>query len=235
MDGVCDLGIVGENVLLEAALERDSNNPNYTAIKKLGFGRCRLSIAFPKDKSFSQSNCLSGLRIATSYPYLLQQYLDNHKIDANVLTISGSVEIAPRLNMADAICDLVSSGRTLEENNLTEVETLIHSQSLLIQSNNDLGEEKQATIELLLRRINGVLKAQDSKYIMFHAPKSALAAIKDILPGSESPTIMPLDGDDDKVAIHVVSPEAVFWDTLEKLKSIGASAILVLPIEKMLY
>lgn len=177
---------------------------------------------------------LENLRIATSYPCLLKKYLAQHKVQAQVVKISGSVEIAPRLGMADAICDLVSTGRTLEENNLKEVAEVIQSQAVLIRHNQTLSPEKNEVFELLLRRVNGVLKAQESKYIMFHAPKSALASIKEILPGCETPTIMPLEGIDDKVAVHLVSPEGVFWTTLEKLQAMGANSILVLPIEKML-
>lgn len=236
MDGVCDLGIVGENVLLEQALEHKENGSKkeFDTIKKLGFSRCRLSIAMPNDKTFTDANTLQNCRIATSYPNLLRDYLKRHHVKAEVMTIAGSVEVAPRLDMADAICDLVSTGATLEENNLKEVDTVIHSQAVLIKTKNTLTPEKTETLELLIRRIEGVLKAQESKYIMFHAPKSSLASIKSILPGCETPTIMFLEGVDDKVAVHVVSSEGVFWSTLEKLKQAGASSILVLPIEKML-
>lgn len=255
MSGVCDCGIVGENVLFEkqlheknttrayaiSALEDDDEtaitnpvNTTYQLITKLGFGRCRLSIAAPNEKVITSPKDLANLRIATSYPYLLEQYLQTNNIPAKILTISGSVEIAPRLGMSDVICDLVSTGRTLEEHQLKEVAVVVNSQAVLIQSPNALHSEKQAVLSLLVQRIKGVLKAQESKYIMFHAPKSALERIKTILPGFETPTIMPLTGVEDKVAVHVVSKEAVFWDTLEKLKQNGASSILVLPIEKML-
>jgi ATP phosphoribosyltransferase len=237
MDDVCDLGIVGENVLIEKTMKHKANGSkkNFEMIKKLGFSRCRLSIAVPQDTRFDGPHSLQGLRIATSYPYLLQSYLDKHNLQAEIMTIAGSLEIAPRLNMSDAICDLVSTGKTLEENNLKEVgDPVMESQAVLIQTKNPLSTEKLETLELLLRRIDGVLKAQESKYIMFHAPYSSLAAIKEILPGCETPTIVPLDGIQDKVAVHVVSSEGIFWITLEKLKQAGASSILVLPIEKML-
>ena len=150
------------------------------------------------------------------------------------MTIAGSVEIAPRLGMADAICDLVSTGRTLEENNLKEVDEVIQTQAVLIKTKKTFISEKLETYDLLFRRIDSVLKAQGSKYIMFHAPKTSLDSIKALLPGCETPTVLPLEGMSDKVAVHVVSAEGIFWVTLEKLKSAGASSILVLPIEKML-
>lgn len=239
MDNICDIGIVGENVLLEKELyqKNNGNNSYFEVVKKLGFSSCRLSIALPKENTYKNSQTLSGMRIATSYPNLLSHFLSENRIKSEILNLTGSVEIAPRLGMADAICDLVSSGRTLEENNLKEVERVIESQAVLIKTNSVLDKEKLETYNLLLRRINGVLKAQECKYIMFHAPKRALNEIIKILPGFESPTIMPLDGigeEDEKVAVHVVSSEGTFWGTLEKLKAAGASSILVLPIEKML-
>ncbi|MFI4954496.1 MAG: ATP phosphoribosyltransferase, partial [Gammaproteobacteria bacterium] len=227
-----------QNVLHEKDLQRQEEQgceqSTFAIVKPLGFSRCRLAIAFPEGKIFDGPSSLESLRVATSYPCLLKQYLAKHQVNAQAVTISGSVEIAPRLGMADAICDLVSTGRTLEENNLKEVAEVIQSQAVLIKTNLEFSPEKQQVLELLLRRINGVLKAQESKYIMFHAPKSALPAIKEILPGCETPTIMPLEGVEDKVAVHLVSPEGVFWTTLERLKQVGANSILVLSIEKML-
>ncbi len=240
VDGVCDLGIVGENVLLEQAItyQQDNAQSNFAVIKKLGFSQCRLAIALPQAQLFDGPDSLTGLRIATTYPNLLREYLVRNQVKAKIVTISGSVEIAPRLDMADAICDLVATGRTLEEHNLKEVDQVVTSQAVLIKSLKTLTEnvpsKKNDILELLLRRIGGVLKAQESKYIMFHAPKASLPMIKEFLPGSEMPTIMALDGIEDKVAVHVVSSEGVFWITLEKLKQAGASSILVLPIEKML-
>lgn len=157
-----------------------------------------------------------------------------NSINANIVTLAGSVEIAPRLNIADAICDLVSTGQTLEENQLREACEVFKSEAVLIQSTAALNEELSTVLDLLQRRIEGVLQAQESKYILFHAPKSALADIQALLPGCESPTILPLEGADNKVAVHVVSKEGVFWQTLENLKQAGASSILVLPIEKMM-
>ena len=236
MDNVCDLGIVGENVLFEQVLANKKNKTDkeFDTVKKLGFSNCRLSIALPNEKPFSNLNSLQNYRIATSYPYLLADYLQQNNVKADIMSISGSVEIAPRLNMADAICDLVSTGRTLEENNLKEVEIILKSQAVLIKTKNNFTTEKLETFELLLNRIDGVLKAQESKYIMFHAPKSSLDSIKAILPGCEAPTIIPLDNTNDKFAVHAVSKEGLFWFTLEKLKKAGASSILVLPIEKMM-
>lgn len=231
IDQVSDLGIVGENALYEKAVGQEAA---YQVLKKLGFGRCRLAIAVSEEKQFNSLQDLAGSKIATSYPKLLQKYLQANNIKAEITNISGSVEIAPSLNMASAICDLVSTGRTLEEHNLKEVATLIQSQAVLIKTSKPLSPEKQAILDLLLRRIEGVLKAQESKYIMFHAPKAALAAIKSLLPGCEAPTIMPLEGSESKVAVHAVAGEGVFWNTLEALKQAGASSILVLPIEKMM-
>lgn len=236
MDNVCDLGIVGENVLFEQILgyKESGVKKEFDNVKHLGFSRCRLAIAIPQDKPFDSPAVLQGVRIATSYPNLLRDYLQKNNINAEIMMFSGSVEIAPRLDMSDAICDLVSTGRTLEENNLKEVAQVMQSQAVLIKTKNTLSADKTETFDLLLRRISSVLKAQESKYIMFHAPKSSLQEIKNILPGCETPTIVPLEGVNDKVAVHVVSTEGIFWITLEKLKQAGASSILVLPIEKML-
>jgi ATP phosphoribosyltransferase len=232
-DGACDLGIAGKNIILEQ--EKATGNIAYEIIKSLGFGRCRLSIALPQEVSFTQIGQLNNSRIATSYPNLLKYFLANKNIEATVVPISGSVEISPKLGMADSICDLVSTGKTLEENNLKEVAVVLESQAILVKANKVLNSDKQAILDILIRRIEGVLQAQESKYILFHAPKSALSAIKKLLPGSEAPTIMPLAETEDKIAVHVVSREGVFWDTLEKLRDAGASAILVLPVEKMMF
>ncbi len=236
MTGVCDLAIVGENTLYEKQLSQQKNKApaEFTVLLPLNFGQCRLSLALPKDKPFADLSSLNGLRIATSYPHLLRRHAEKQQLNCEILVISGSVEIAPQLDMADAICDLVSTGRTLEENHLQEVLTLLESQAVLVQTKKPLSAQKQETLALLLRRIQGVLKAKESKYILFHIDKSAVADIQAILPGVEAPTILPLSGQPDKVAVHLVSAEAVFWSTLEKLKAIGASSILVLPIEKMM-
>lgn len=231
-DGLCDGGIVGENVLLEASLA----NPNkpYKITAALGTCTCRLAIAVPESTDYQGPGSLDGKRIATSYPNLLNQYLRDKKICAESLVLSGSIEVAPRMGMADAICDLVSSGQTLEDNKLYEVDTVLTSQAVLIQSRQTSSYMFQDLFAMLARRIQAVQQAQERKYIVFHAPKSALEAIAEKLPGAESPTILPLPGNVNKVAVHVVSSERVFWKTLETIQTLGASSILVLPIEKML-
>lgn len=230
-DGLCDGGIVGENMLLEAALATEKT---YQTVLALGSCRCRLSIAVPENFDYQNPGSLDGKRIATSYPLLLKQYLAERQICAESLVLSGSVEVAPRMGMADAICDLVSSGQTLEDNKLIEVDTLLESQAIFIQSNEFIEPELQALFTMLKRRIQAVQQAIERKYIVFHAPKLALDRICARLPGAESPTIIPLPATPEKVAVHVVSSEGIFWNTLETIQSLGASSILVLPIEKML-
>ncbi len=231
-DGLCDGGIVGENVLLEASLAQPSKT--YNQLLALGSCTCRLSIAAPESFDYQGPGSLDGKRIATSYPYLLKQYLDERKICAQSLILSGSVEVAPRMGMADVICDLVSSGQTLEDNKLYEVDTVLQSQAVFIQTQKKFTSEEQDLFDMLARRIQAVQQAQERKYIVFHAPKSALEGIATQLPGAEAPTILPLPDNPDKVAVHVVSSERVFWNTLETIQVLGASSILVLPIEKML-
>lgn len=231
-DGLCDGGIVGENVLLEASLA--SAAKKYKTLLALGNCRCRLSIAVPECFNYQGPGSLDGKRIATSYPLLLTQYLEQHKICAENLVLSGSVEVAPRMGMADAICDLVSSGQTLEDNKLIEVDTVLDSQAVFIQASHAIEESLQDLFDMLQRRIQAVQQAMERKYILFHAPKAALERICERLPGSESPTILPLPANPEKVAVHVVSTERIFWNTLEAIQNLGASSILVLPIEKML-
>lgn len=231
-DGLCDGGIVGENVLLEAALS--TKDKSYKTILALGSCRCRLSIAVPESFDYRGPGSLDGKRIATSYPLLLAQYLAKEQICAESLVLSGSVEVAPRMGMADAICDLVSSGQTLEDNKLIEVETVLYSQAMFIQAEHNMDASFQDLFAMLQRRIQAVQQASERKYILFHAPKMALDRICEQLPGAESPTIMSLPASPDKVAVHVVSSEGIFWNTLETIQSLGASSILVLPIEKML-
>lgn len=233
MDGVCDLGIVGQNVLEESALERGTST-SYVAERVLDFGGCRLAIAIPEERPYGGLKDLAGLRIATSYPQLTKRYLADQGVKAEVVTLSGSVEIAPRLGLADIICDLVSSGSTLEANKLRAVETIFKSTATLIRNARPLNAEKAHSLEIVLRRLDGVQKAAGTKYIMLHAPKANLADIKKLLPGSENPTVLPLAGDDSKVALHAVCSEDVFWETMDALKQAGASSILVLPIEKMM-
>ncbi|MBA4136858.1 MAG: ATP phosphoribosyltransferase [Opitutus sp.] len=236
MDGVCDLGIVGTNVLEETALERHTNGAGagYELQRTLDFGGCRLAIALPEERAYATPADLAGVRIATSYPQLTKRYLAAQGVAAEVVVLTGSVEIAPRLGLAEAICDLVATGSTLEANQLRAVETIFKSTAVLIRGARELDAVKAHALELLLRRIDGVQMAAEAKYIMLHAPKSALPQIKQLLPGAENPTILPLAGDDTKVALHAVCQEAVFWETMESLKRVGASSILVLPIEKMM-
>lgn len=231
-DGLCDGGILGENVLLETSLA--DSEKRYKTIAQLGNSICRLSIAVPESMDYQGPGSLDGKRIATSYPNLLKKYLNERKICADILVLSGSIEVAPRMGMADAICDLVSTGQTLEDNKLYEVDTVLQSQAVLIQGIKKIPCEFQDLFDMLARRVLAVQQAQERKYIVFHAPKSALEAIAEKLPGAESPTILPLPGSLNKVAVHVVSSERIFWNTLETIQTLGASSILVLPIEKML-
>lgn len=235
-EDVCDLGLVGLNVLEEKRLEwiARGHEPKFTILRPLDFGRCRLAIAIPEEMAWTGTASLQGKRIATTYPYVLGRFLRERGIEADIVTLSGAVEIAPRLGRADAICDLVSTGSTLLANRLREVETVLESQVVLIRTPVAIDPIKTEWVERLLMRIDGVQQVRESKYIMLHAPRSALPAIRQLLPGSESPTIIPLEGHPDRVAVHAVCRENVFWETLESLKAAGASALLVLPVEKML-
>ena len=178
---------------------------------------------------------LEGKKVATTYPYLLERYFKENNINARAVMLTGSVEVAPRAGVADAICDLVSTGATLEANGLVEEDVIFRSKAVLIQrADGALSEQKQALVNRLVPRIDGVIQAKESKYIMLHAPKAYLEQVKSLLPGAENPTVLPLAGSDDAVAVHVVSPEDLFWETMEKLKSLGCRSILVMPIEKMM-
>ena len=235
-EDVCDLGIVGLNVVEEKRLTRDSEGREtlFKQVFELDFGHCRLALAAPDSVEYEGPSSLENTRIATSYVGLLSKYLKSNGITAEAVYLSGAVEIAPKLGRADYICDLVSTGGTLKANGLREVETLLESEAVVIQTQKPLAPEKQALVDKILQRLDGVLQVRESKYIMLHAPKSALPEIRDLLPGSEAPTILRLDGNDDKVAVHAVCRENVFWETLENLKAAGASSLLVLPVEKML-
>jgi len=235
-EDVCDLGIVGLNVVEEKRYTRkaEGQSAEFKQVFELDFGHCRLSIAGPEDAQFKGPKSLENTRIATSYVGLLTEYLRKNNVNAETVYFSGAVEIAPKLGRADFICDLVSTGGTLKANGLNEVEVILESEAVVIQTRKPLGAEKQALVDKILQRLDGVLQVRESKYIMLHAPKSALAEIRDLLPGSEAPTILRLDGNDDKVAVHAVCRENVFWETLENLKAAGASSLLVLPVEKML-
>jgi ATP phosphoribosyltransferase len=224
-DNVADVGIVGENVVFEK--DKDLN-----VVSKLGFGRCRLSIAVPKNMNYKEAGDLNGLKIATSYTGLLQKFLDENKLTAEIHEISGSVEIAPGIGLADAICDLVSSGSTLFTNNLKEVEVILDSQAVLV-ANKNLNDENRKILDNLLLRINAVKAAKNNKYIMMNAPDHQLKNICALLPGMKSPTIVPL-AESGWSSVQSVVNENDFWDVIEKLKGFEAQGILVVPIEKMI-
>ncbi|WP_241574617.1 ATP phosphoribosyltransferase [Rosenbergiella nectarea] len=236
MDGVVDLGIIGENVLEEEVLTRraQGEDPQLSILRRLDFGGCRLSLAMPADSVYTGPECLDTKRIATSYPHLLKKYFDSKGLTFKSCLLNGSVEVAPRAGLSDAICDLVSTGATLEANGLREVDVIYRSKAVLIQRAGQLSDDKQALVDRLMTRIQGVIQARESKYIMMHAPSEKLEQIIDLLPGAERPTVLPLAGDQSRLALHMVSSETLFWETMEKLKALGASSILVLPIEKMM-
>lgn len=229
-DGVCDLGVVGLNVLEE----QKNGGPNAEIVMALGFGRCELKLAVPPTLDYAGPASLQGKRVATSYPNILRRFLTEQGVTADIITMRGAVEVAPRLKLAHAICDLVSTGATLEANGLLARESVLKSEAVLIRSPQAPEPELAGLLESIVERVSGVVASQGAKYVMLNAPRSALAEITAILPGAGSPTVTPLAGRDDAVAVHAVCQESVFWETLEKLKAAGASAILVLPIEKMM-
>ena len=223
-DGVADIGIVGENVLLE-------KNKKAAIIEELGWGKCRLSIAVPRSQAYEGIASLKNKRIATSYPFLVSSYLKQHNVEADIHEISGSVEIAPGIGLADVIADLVSSGSTLFMNGLKEVETILQSQAVLIK-NNQLNEQQLQLVDKLLFRIRAVKKAKRTKYVLLNAPNDKLKEIIALLPGMKSPTVLPL-AESGWSSVHSVLNEDEFWDRIEQLKAAGAQGILVVPIEKM--
>lgn len=224
-DAVADIGFVGENVVFEKKKQVE-------VIEKLGYGKCRLSIAIKRHDEYTDTSYLNGRRIATSYPVLVNEFLQKKNIHAEIHEISGSVEIAPGIGLADAICDLVSSGSTLFMNGLREVETILDSQAVLIKNKN-LDTEKQQVLAKLLFRIQAVKKARNNKYILLNAPNEKLQQIIALLPGMKSPTVLPL-AQPGWSSVHSVLSESEFWDIIEKLKAEGAQGILVVPIEKMI-
>jgi len=232
LDGVCDLGIVGENIAMEVMLAKNNGN-GLKRLRKLAFGGCRLSLAVPEESKAESAADLDGCRIATSYPALTRSLLADKGVTATIVELSGSVEIAPGLGTADAISDLVSTGTTLRANNLRELETLFKSTAALYGSDQRMEPQKSQLLDRLLCRFDGVSQAAESKYVMLHAPRSAVEEITRLLPGAEHPTLMDLEGTPDRVALHAVCRETLFWEHLEALKSAGATAILVLPVEKM--
>ena len=224
-DAVADIGFVGENVVKES-------NKHTDTIEKLGFGKCRLSVAVPKNDVWKSINDLNGKKIATSYPFILSAFLKEKNITASIHEISGSVEIAPKIGLADAICDLVSSGSTLFTNELKEIETILFSEAVLI-SNQYLTVEKRIILESLLFRIRSVKKARNNKYVLLNAPNDKLETICNLLPGMKSPTILPL-AEPGWSSVHSVINENDFWNVIEQLKINGAQGILIIPIEKMI-
>ena len=225
-DGVCDLGFVGANVVAE-------DEADVTVLRGLNYGVCRLSLAAPVEDNLKTAADFAGKRIATSYPGITKRYFESKNIDVKIVTLSGSVEIAPRLEIADAISDLVSTGGTLKANGLEEVINIFDSETQLVKTNKPLSPGKEDLIERILQRIEGYQKAAKSRYIMMNAPQEAVSKIKKIIPSLKSPTVMPL-ADNGMVAIHAVVPLSTFWDVMEQLKEAGATGIVMLPIESMI-
>ena len=232
-NNAADIGIVGENVLVEEQLV--SNDKLDANIKmRLGFSKCKLCLASPENNELDNIIKLSNTRIATSYPGVLKKFLDEEKIKAKLVEMKGAVELAPSIGIADSICDLVSSGATLEANGLKVFRTILESEAVLIQSKRSLSAEKGILLKKVFRRIDGVIKSSETKYVMLNAPREKVDEITELLPGSDSPTIVPLAGSDNLVALQAVCTEIILWENLEELKLLGARAILVLPIEKMM-
>lgn len=232
-NNAADIGIVGENVLVEEQLV--SNDKLDANIKmRLGFSKCKLCLASPENNELDNIIKLSNTRIATSYPGVLKKFLDEEKIKAKLVEMKGAVELAPSIGIADTICDLVSSGATLEANGLKVFRTILESEAVLIQSKRSLSAEKGILLKKVFRRIDGVIKSSETKYVMLNAPREKVDEITELLPGSDSPTIVPLAGSDNLVALQAVCTEKILWENLEELKLLGARAILVLPIEKMM-
>ncbi len=232
-ENVCQLAIVGQNAVREFEFANGQQS-RLQQLRELNYCHCRFSLAVPETFDYQGPQSLAGMRIATSYPATLQNYLDRKGIKAKPVKLAGSVEIAPQLGTADFIADIVSTGSTLKANHLREVETITEIQAALYRNAATFSDDAEALIDKLLKRIDGVQQAAESKYVMLHAPRESVHTIAELLPGAESPTVLPLEGDDDKVAVHAVCREAVFWDHIEELRDAGASAVLVLPIEKML-
>lgn len=224
VDGVADVGVVGENLLVE-------KNADVEIIEELGFSKCRLSIAIPKETPYESIKDLNGKKIATSYPVTLKSFLDKNNIEADIHVISGSVEIAPNIGLSDAICDLVSSGSTLFKNGLVEKEVILKSQAVLVKNKN-LSPEKEAIIDKVVFRIRTTLKARKSKYILLNAPNDKITEISNLLPVLKSPTVLPLEMEGWS-SIHSVIEEEKFWDVIDQLKAAGAEGILIVPIEKI--
>ncbi len=230
-DNVAELGIVGYNVLAEHFPDTDLES---MIVMRLGFGSCTLKIAVPNDVDYTGPQWLSGKRIATSYPNILKQWLKDKGVSADVVEMRGAVEVAPRMKIAHAICDLVSTGATLEANGMKATDLVLKSEAVLIKAPHAPPQDLAHLFDTVVRRFDGVVASTGAKYVMLNAPKAHMDEIMKLIPGADAPTIMQLAGRDDVVAIHAVCQENVFWETLDKLKAAGASAILVLPIEKMM-
>ncbi|PNS08360.1 ATP phosphoribosyltransferase [Solilutibacter silvestris] len=233
--GLCDLGVVGRNVLGEqmSDLRAANRDASVSELRALGFGGCKLSIAVPNDWTWTGPAMLSGKRLATSYPALLRDWLDANNVQADIVELSGSVEIAPRLGQADAICDLVSSGATLAANQLKPVEDILQSEAVLAGPVRDFDPALAGIAEMLLRRLDGVMKIRDSKLLMFQASRAALADVLPLLPDAEPPTMYPI-GEDGMFAMQALCHGVVTWQRLEELKRAGARGLMVLPVERML-
>lgn len=232
-DNVCQLAIVGQNTVREFEFENGIDLP-LTELKRLNFAGCRFALAVPESFDYEGPQSLAGKKIATSYPATLRNFLREQAVDATAVKLSGSVEIAPKLGTADAIADIVSTGSTLKANALKEVQVINQIEAALYRNTEPFSDQAEDLVCRLLKRIEGVQQAAESKYVMLHAPRAAVDDISQLLPGAESPTVLPLEGQNDRVAIHAVCREGVFWDHIEDLREAGASAVLVMPIEKML-
>jgi len=232
--GVCDLGIVGRNVLDEFRFTAGRDVAPLQELRPLGFGRCRLSIAVPQELDYREPKQLQGRRIATSYPGLLGEWLRGQGVDAGVVTLAGSVEIAPKLGTADAICDLVQSGATLVANQLREADVLLHSEAVLAAPASLPADERGDMLELLLKRLDGVIQVRESRLLLLQAPRHALDAVTRLLPGGPQPTVLPLAGQPDQLMLQALCAGEVSWRQLEDIKKAGAREMFVLPVEKML-
>ncbi|WIG55562.1 MAG: ATP phosphoribosyltransferase [Rhodanobacteraceae bacterium] len=226
--GVCDLGIVGRNVLAEFG------GGALRGLRDLGFGRCRLAIAVPQERAYPGSDSLAGMRIATSYPGLLRDWLDRQGVEAEVVTLAGSVEIAPRLGTADAICDLVQSGATLVANQLREVDCVLESEAVLVGAATLPADDRRDTIELLLRRVDGVTRVRGSRLLLLQAARASVDAIIAALPGAPRPTVLQMEGEPDQVMLQALCPDELGWRQLEAIQRAGARELFVLPVERAL-
>jgi len=235
-EGVCDLGVVGGNVLEEQACERlaDGRGEAFQSIRKLGFGRCRLSVAVPNEWDWTGPQRLAGLRIATSYPQLMARWLRDHSVDAEPVMLSGSVEIAPRLGKAEAICDIVSTGGTLMANQLKEVAVILESEAMLVAPSQPFDDERTELAAMLLRRLDGVMSVRASKLVLFQASRDAVPGLIKLLHDAEPPTVTAIEGQAGQVSLQALCRSAMTWQRLEDMKRAGASGLLVLPVEQML-